>query len=95
MSLQDRVDEVTPRLREAGTDLADVEVKKAAGGLPKSLPETISAFTNSGGGLIILGIDEETGFIPVPIKAKSLAVGLAGICRDNLEPAVQAEIDIV
>jgi len=95
MSLQDRVGEVIPRLRTAGTDLADVEVKKAVGGLPKSLPETISAFANGGGGLIILGPDEQNGFIPLPIKTQSLAAGLAGICRDNLEPAVQAEIDIV
>jgi len=95
MSLQDRVDEVIPRLRAAGTDLADVEVKKAVGGLRRSLPETISAFANGGGGLIILGLDKENGFIPVPIKAKAVAVGLAGTCLDNLEPAVRAEIDIV
>ena len=95
MSLQGRVDEVIPRLRIAGTDLADIEVKKAVGGQPKSLPETISAFANGGGGLIILGLDEENGFVPVPIKAKSVAVALAGTCRDSLEPAVQTEIDIV
>ena len=36
-----------------------LEVKKAAGGLPKSLWDTYSAFANSFGGTIILGIDKD------------------------------------
>lgn len=36
-----------------------LEVKKAAGGPPKSLWDTYSAFANSFGGTIILGIDED------------------------------------
>ncbi|MCL2470518.1 MAG: hypothetical protein FWF25_02085 [Propionibacteriaceae bacterium] len=42
--LQEQVNEAISRFRTAGTDLLDVEVKKAAGGTPKSLPETVSAF---------------------------------------------------
>lgn len=45
------------------TDSRFVEVKAAAGGFPKSIRETISAFSNSaGGGLVLLGLDERTGF---------------------------------
>ncbi|HEY5854179.1 MAG TPA: ATP-binding protein [Aldersonia sp.] len=58
--------EIVGTVRRAGGDTASVEVKSAAGGVGKSLWPTISAFSNTKGGVVILGLDESAGFEPVP-----------------------------
>ncbi|MDR1450455.1 MAG: putative DNA binding domain-containing protein [Propionibacteriaceae bacterium] len=95
MSLQDEVNSVVERARLAGTDSVAVEIKRAAGGVPQSLPQTVSAFANGGGGLIVLGLDEASGFQPVPINAKSLAESLITACADRVEPAVRARVEVL
>jgi ATP-dependent DNA helicase RecG len=93
--LQESFEDVVVRLRRATTDLQDVEVKAAAGGLPKSVVESVSAFANAEGGIVILGLDEGNAFQPVSIDAAKLASDLASACADQLEPPIRAEIDIV
>jgi ATP-dependent DNA helicase RecG len=94
MSLEQEVAEAITRARAAETDLQDVEIKSGVGGPPKSLQETVSAFANGDGGLIILGVDESQGFLPVPVNARQLADALATACSDQVEPSIRAEIDV-
>ncbi len=84
-----------PKLRAAGTDLTTVEVKAAAGGLPKSIAETASAFANTDGGVILLGLDEGTGFTPVEIDAGKLGSDLASACADQLDPSIRPDVQLV
>lgn len=95
MSLQDSVDAALERLRVAGTDLSDIEVKSASGGLPERIAYSVCAMANGGGGLIVLGLDEAAGFTPVPIDADGLAEKLVAACLGELEPPARPEIDIV
>lgn len=53
------------RLRRQGTDDARCEAKECAHRLSKDVWETVSAFANTAGGLILLGISETQGFAPV------------------------------
>jgi len=83
-------------LRAHSTDLADVEAKAAAGGLPKSVRDTISAFSNDRGGTIILGLDERANFaLAAGFDAARMRDALASACADEMEPPVRADIDIV
>lgn len=91
--LQGVVDNAIKKLRAAGTDFQYVEVKKAAEKLPKTAVESVCAFANASGGLMILGLSEDD-FRPVDIDAGKLAADLASACSDRLEPAVRPEIDI-
>lgn len=85
------LDEHVARLRRQSQDDAFVEVKAAAGGFPKSAWESISAFANTDGGLLILGLDEQAGFTPAGgfAATRILATLLSGLdSADGAHPKV-------
>ncbi|MGQ0716105.1 MAG: ATP-binding protein [Pseudonocardiales bacterium] len=88
--------DVLGRLRQLGGEPAGVQVKAALGGLPKSVVETVSAFSNTNGGLIVLGVAEKAGFtsvrLPDPAKLRDDLVSAAS---DQLMPPVRPSVELV
>ncbi|WP_322155624.1 ATP-binding protein [Paratractidigestivibacter sp.] len=56
---------IVERLRKQGTDDGEFEVKESAVKLSSDIWETVSAFANTTGGVIILGLSERNDFTPV------------------------------
>ncbi|MFL5542439.1 MAG: ATP-binding protein [Longimicrobiaceae bacterium] len=81
-------------LQEFRTDLLHVEAKRAESELPRKLWETLSAFSNTpGGGVLILGLDEAAGFALTGVRnPKKMMQDLASLCGE-MEPPVRALIE--
>lgn len=81
-------------MKNAGTDLSEYELKEAKGGFPKSVVDSVVAFANTNGGVIILGISEHT-FKPVDIDVKLLQSQLSQVARERIEPSIQVDISVI
>ncbi|MGO1592665.1 MAG: AlbA family DNA-binding domain-containing protein [Ancrocorticia sp.] len=83
---------IVESLRQIGTDKQRIEVKSGVG---KSVLETLSAFSNGDGGMLIVGLSESDGFSLVDaFDAGSQRDKLMNSCK-KLTPVVRPEIDIV
>lgn len=58
----EQLESIIARLRAQGTDDAEVEVKRSGQRLSSDIWESVSAFANTAGGIIILGLSEPEGF---------------------------------
>lgn len=58
--------DVISRLRRIGSDGSHFEAKACSKGLSKDVWESVSAFANTAGGVLLLGLDEKSGFKPAP-----------------------------
>jgi ATP-dependent DNA helicase RecG len=86
----DELREIVERLREVGDDSASIEAKAARTGVPKSIRETLSAFQNTHGGVVVLGLDEKSGFAAVGVDAPAkTCADLASLCAQEMEPPVR------
>ena len=89
------ISELVERLRKIVSDTQDCEVKEAVRKLPESLPETISAFANKDGGIIILGLSEKSNFTPAEgFDAKKIFSAMMEV-GDVMTPPVRMKIDMV
>jgi predicted HTH transcriptional regulator len=92
----DNVIEILTTLRRVGGEPTGIEAKRASGGLPKSACETLSAFSNTDGGTLLLGVDQEKGFalvdVPDPVTLRD---GLVRMSRDDITPSLQITTEIV
>ena len=84
------------RLRLHGSEGEDVEAKASKVTLPRSVIETLSAYSNDRGGILILGLSETQGFAATGVdNPKKIMDDLASMCSDNLEPPVRADLATV
>ncbi len=90
------VDALLTELRQFGNDHRHVEAKKAKGGLPTRLWETLSAFANADGGVLLLGVDEASGFAVTGVDDPASAERAVGeMCSARMEPPIRAQIGTV
>jgi ATP-dependent DNA helicase RecG len=93
--LDSEVVEIVENLRLLGGDGADVEAKRAETQLPPSIRATLSAFANTSGGVVILGLDEAGGFAATGVRdAAKMANDLASWCSTEMEPPLRPLIRV-
>jgi ATP-dependent DNA helicase RecG len=79
------------------SEMDDVEVKSAHKGTPQRLYESLSAFANSsGGGVIILGLDEKHDFSVVGVAdAHRLQEEISHIASAEMEPPLRPAFTVI
>lgn len=84
------------QMRIHGGDLNQVEVKRGSGGIP-NLANTLCAFGNlSGGGTIIIGLDENQDFAVVGVTdAAAVHQAIAAQARKAIDPPLTVGINTV
>jgi ATP-dependent DNA helicase RecG len=91
----DELLELIESLRTLATDSLHVEAKRAEHALPARLWQTLSAFSNTpGGGVLILGLDETSGFATVGVRnPRKVQQDLASLCGE-MEPPLRPPIEL-
>ena len=89
------LEEFVSLARKLNSDTTNTEVKACKEGLSKSAVETISAFANGSGGILVCGLSEKNDFKPVEgFNAKQISDAISQTCGDKMEPPVRTAVSI-
>ena len=70
-----------------------MEAKSRQGVFPKSVRETLVAFANTDGGVVIVGLDETAGCAAVRLPdAAQYRDNLGSLSRDEVEPPLSGRV---
>lgn len=100
MNKQDILDMIQ-ELNEKQTETICIEAKTARKGKPEKYYDTVSSFSNTIGGTILFGIEEnktknKTMFIPVGVyDTNELQKNVTNMCSTEFEPVIRPEITII
>ena len=79
-------------MKKYQTETDKIEAKTAEKGYPKKCYDTISAFANKSGGIIIFGINENNKFIEQDIyDVNDLQKQITSLCVESMEPKIRPE----
>lgn len=79
-------------MQEYQAETDKLEAKTAEKGCPQKCYDTISAFANKSGGIIIFGINEYNNFIEQDVyDVNDLQKQITALCTTSLEPKVRPE----
>lgn len=91
----DELSRLIGAMRQVGNDMQSCEVKEAVGGMPSSMVETLSAFSNGDGGTVVLGVSERAGFVPAAgFDARAMQESFAAECA-KLTPCVRPVLQVL
>jgi ATP-dependent DNA helicase RecG len=93
---RDELIQIIAEVQKHKSEFDEVEVKAARGGTPRRLFAPLSAFSNqSGGGVILLGLDEERGFDLAGVRSvQKLINDISDMSASEMEPSLRPEFTV-
>jgi ATP-dependent DNA helicase RecG len=93
---QEEVLQIISRVQQYESEFDDIEIKSAREGTPRRLYEAVSAFSNhTGGGLILLGLDENKKFEIVGVHdIQRLQEEISHLAISEMVPSIRPDFTI-
>jgi ATP-dependent DNA helicase RecG len=92
----DELIQLIKEVQQHQCEMDDIEVKSASSGTPQKLYQSLSAFANrTGGGVILLGLNEAQGFKIVGVSnAHRVQEEISQIATSEMEPELRPEFTV-